>query len=89
METGYDYITVLIFVVIVLTFLQFSRQSDQQILPYIYPSIGCAVGNYLGNAGVEQGNMVMELSAWSVIIATVGFVFLKIIRKGGAPDEDI
>ena len=80
METVFDFITVAIFIAIVGMFIQFSRKEDQNISAYIWPSIGCALGNYFGNEG-------FDLAAWIIIGGTVAYVFLFILRKEGVPDD--
>ncbi|WP_308910188.1 XrtV sorting system accessory protein [Pseudokordiimonas caeni] len=80
MSTIFDFVTVAIFVAIVGMFFQFSRREDQNIAAYIWPALGCAFANYFGNKG-------FDLIAWIMIAATLGYVFLFILRRQGVPDE--
>lgn len=81
METIFDFVTVGIFIGIVILYFQYSKKEDQNILMYIWPSIGCATANYFGNKG-------FDIAGWSFIGVTLICVYLFIIRNGGAPDQE-
>ena len=80
MSTIYDFTTLAIFIGLVGMFLQFSRKEDQDILAYIWPMLGCAVGNYLGNEG-------FEIAAWALIVTTLLYIFFKILKPEGVADK--
>lgn len=80
MSTIFDFATVLVFLFIVVLFFHFSKDEDQDILAYIWPSIGCALANYFGNN-------TFDLVAWIFISLTLLYVYWFIVRLGGVPDE--
>lgn len=80
MSTIFDFVTVLIFLGIVVLFFQFSKKEDQDILAYIWPCVGCALGNYFGNKGFDLGG-------WTFIALTLVYVFWFIFRPKGIPDK--
>jgi ABC-type sugar transport system permease subunit len=76
-ETAYDWITVMIFAGLVTRFLQQSAkptETDDRLRHYLVPSVGCAVANWLGNAG-------WHLAAIALIIALLAYAFVFLVRK--------
>lgn len=72
MQTVYDWVSVGIFGGLIILFLQRStsdapRHGDSLLL-YLAAGVGCAVANYLGNAG-------HHVIAIGLIGLTVGFIF--------------
>ncbi|NWG46206.1 MAG: hypothetical protein HXY25_06620 [Alphaproteobacteria bacterium] len=51
METYFDWITVLAFMIIAGTFFYRVRAEDPPLVLYVGLSIGCAIANWLGNEG--------------------------------------
>ena len=54
MSTVYDWVAVAIFAGLIVLFLQRSADDGPEVdsvWHYLPPSIGCALGNYLGNEG--------------------------------------
>jgi hypothetical protein len=84
MNTIYDFVSVAIFIALVGMFLQFSRKEDQDIAAYIWPMLGCAIGNFLGN---ELDGIAGPISAWAVFIATGAYIFLRILKNEGVADH--
>jgi hypothetical protein len=80
MSTIYDFITVAIFIALVGMFLQFSRKEDQDIGAYVWPMLGCAIGNFLGNEG-------FVIPAWIVIAGTCAYIFFRILKNEGVADD--
>ena len=70
METIYDWVTVAIFAGLVVLFLERSRAGDESdpLYNYLIAAVGCALGNYLGNEG-------MDAFAVLVIGATLAFIY--------------
>ena len=69
METAFDWISVLLFAGIALTFLQRSVKPPNfpdPALSYLPPTLGCAVGNWFGNEGYP-------LIAMTILVAAVGW----------------
>lgn len=54
METIYDWLTVIVFAVLIVVLLQRSvgpPEGEDKLYHYFVPAIGCGVANYLGNSG--------------------------------------
>lgn len=81
MQTPYDWITVAIFAGLIVIFLQRSvgeGEPQDTILSYLPPSIGCAVANYFGNKGWEDGNAAYQLLGALGIAAVLAYTFYVI-----------
>ena len=58
METVYDWVSIAIFAGLIVLFISRAtsdndEEASQSIVPYLLAGVGCAVGNYLGNAGQD------------------------------------
>ena len=74
MNTVYDWVTILIFGVLVVVFLQRSMipiQKSDKIYHYLPPALGCALANYLGNHD-------QRFAAIAITIAVVGYILFVI-----------
>lgn len=83
METAYDWITVLIFAGVVTRFLSQSvnpEGSDDSLLQYLVPSVGCALANWLGNEG-------WDLPAIAVIALTLAYIYYVFRPSRRSPPE--
>ena len=71
METVFDWVTITIFAGLVVLFLQRSTsdENDDSIWPYLGGALGCAVANYIGNAG-------HTLLASLIVVATLAYIVL-------------
>ena len=74
METAYDWITVALFAMLAITFLQRSvgpRPPGDRTLAYLPPALGCAAADRLGNADHHLQAVVLILLVvvyiWGVI----------------------
>ena len=88
METPYDWITIAIFAGLIVIFLQRSvgdAEPQDSILSYLPPAIGCAVSNYLGNKGYEDGDVLYHALGVLGIIAVLVYcyVVLKPFKRFG------
>ena len=88
METIYDWVTVAIFAGLIVIFLQRSvgdAEPQDSIMSYLPPSIGCAVANYFGNEGIENGNTIYQVIAALGIIAVLAYTYyvIKPFQKHG------
>lgn len=81
MQTPYDWITIAIFAGLIVIFLQRSvsdSQTQDSILSYLPPSIGCAVSNYLGNEGYD----IVAILGIAAVLAYSYFVLKPFKRPG-------
>lgn len=88
MQTIYDWVTVAIFAGLIVIFLQRSvgdTEPQDSILSYLPPAIGCAVSNYFGNEGIEQGSVVYQALAALGIVAVLAYTYyvIKPFQKQG------
>lgn len=77
METPFDWVTMAIFVGLILLFLQRSTEDEpvDTIWHYLPPSVGCAVANYVGNEGygVAAFAIMLGIAAYIVLVLKVHF----------------
>jgi hypothetical protein len=88
MQTVYDWVTVAIFAGLIVVFLQRSvgdTEPQDSILSYLPPALGCAVSNYFGNEGLDQGNAAYQILAALGIIAVLAYTYfvIKPFQKHG------
>ena len=73
METIFDWVTVIIFVGMVVLFLQRSTGDEppkDNLLQYVPPSLGCMAANYFGN----QGQVQLAAAIVFGVLAYIAFV---------------
>jgi hypothetical protein len=71
MSTVFDFLSIAIFAGLIVLFLQRSvgeTTPDDHLWQYLVAAVGCALANYLGNAGWTIGAVL-------VIGATLAFIF--------------
>lgn len=81
MQTPYDWITVAIFAGLIVVFLQRSvgeGEPQDSIMSYLPPAVGCALSNYFGNEGLEQGSQLYQGLAIVGILAVLAYTYLVI-----------
>jgi hypothetical protein len=88
MQTIYDWVTVAIFAGLIVVFLQRSvgeGEPQDSILSYLPPAIGCAVSNWFGNKGVEEGLPAYHAIAALGIVAVLAYTYyvIKPFQKHG------
>ncbi len=77
METIYDWVTVAIFAGLIVLFLQRSvGPARDSLWQYLGASVALAVLNQVGNAAVEQGNLVYHAVAAGGIAAVLAFIYV-------------
>jgi hypothetical protein len=76
-QTIFDFVTLAMFVCLVVLFLQRSVSPEPRDHMYQYapPAIGCAVANYFGNQGVKLENQGLVVVAWVLVACVIGYVF--------------
>lgn len=88
MQTVYDWVTVAIFAGLIVIFLQRSvgdGEPQDSILSYLPPAIGCAVSNWFGNKGIEEGSAAFQAIAALGIAAVLAYTYyvIKPFQRGG------
>lgn len=56
------------------------QRSSEEVLRdklwhYAPPAIGCAVSNYLGNKGIEDGMTILQVLAGGLLVGVVVYIF--------------
>ncbi|WP_448582799.1 XrtV sorting system accessory protein [Thermaurantiacus sp.] len=75
METIYDWATVAIFAGLIVLFLQRSvGPARDSLWQYLGASVALAVLNQVGNAAIDQDNMLYHVVAAGGIAAVVAFI---------------
>lgn len=81
MQTPYDWITVAIFAGLIVVFLQRSvgeGEPQDSIMSYLPPAVGCALSNYFGNEGLDQGSQLYQALAVVGILAVLAYTYFVI-----------
>lgn len=87
METVYDWVTVIIFAGLIVLFLQRSVGPERDHLwQYLAAAIALAVLNQVGNAAIEQANILYHVVAAGGILAVLAFIQIVLKPFGGFRD---
>ena len=74
MQTVYDFVTVICFICIVVTYLMFTERGMKILAHFMLPAVAFAIANQLGN---HAGNNVpMNALAVILIVAGIGYTFI-------------
>lgn len=78
METPYDWLTIAIFAGLVVLFMQRSATPNPRdsLWQYLAAAAGCAFANWLGNAAIEEKNLMLHVAAVAVVLGTLGFIYV-------------
>lgn len=78
METVWDWLTVFCFAGLVTLMLQRSSEEvlRDKLWQYAPPAVGCAVANYVGNKGVEDGNVGLHIVAGLILAGVIVYIFV-------------
>ena len=81
METVWDWVTIICFGGLVVLMLQRSveEKTRDHLMEYLFPALGCAVANYLGNRAVENGDVIFHIGAGLVLVLVAVYVF-KVLK---------
>lgn len=77
METVWDWLTVFAFAGLVTLMLQRSSEEvlRDKLWHYAPPAIACAVSNYVGNKGIEDGSAGLQVLAGVILVGVVIYIF--------------
>jgi hypothetical protein len=84
METPYDWITMAVFVGLIILFLERSTAPEpvDTIWHYIPPSVGCAFANYAGNEGYGWAAIAILIGVGAYVL-----LVLKLQIPGVGPPK--
>jgi hypothetical protein len=74
MQTVYDFVTVICFGCVVLTYFMFTEGGMKVLAHFMLPAVAFAIANQVGN---HAGNNVpMNVLAVALIVAGIGYTFI-------------
>lgn len=75
METIWDWITVICFGGLIVLMLQRSVEEETRdhLMEYLFPSLGCAIANYIGNHYSDLGAAVAMLVVGAYVFKVLKF----------------
>jgi hypothetical protein len=76
MSTVYDFVTVVCFVCIVLTYFMFTEGGMKTLAHFMLPAAAFAVGNQVGNVALQGGNVFLNGLAIVLIAAGIGYTYI-------------
>jgi hypothetical protein len=74
MQTVYDFVTVICFLCIVVTFFMFTEGGVKVLGHFMLPAAAFAIANQLGNHAGD--NLAMNVLAVILIVAGIGYTFV-------------
>jgi Na+/H+-dicarboxylate symporter len=86
LQTLFDWAAIAVFAGLVVLFLHRSTSevAVDRIYHYAPPAVGCAIGNYVGNLGVQEGRTDLQAFAGVTLLACIAYIFhiLRPFRNG-------
>lgn len=76
MKTPYDFVTVICFACMVLTYFMFTEGGMKMLAHFMLPAAAFAIANQVGNAGLQGGNMLLNALAIVLIAAGIGYTYI-------------
>ncbi len=76
MKTAYDFVTVMCFACMVLTYFMFTEGGTKMLAHFMLPAAAFAIGNQVGNVGLESGNMLLNALAVALIVVGIGYTYI-------------
>jgi hypothetical protein len=74
MQTVYDFVTVICFICVAVTYFMFTEGSMKVLAHFMLPAVAFAIANQVGN---HAGNNVpMNILAVILIVAGIGYTFM-------------
>lgn len=74
MQTVYDFVTVICFICIAVTYFMFTEGGMKILAHFMLPAVAFAIANQLGNHA--ENNVPMNILAVILIIAGIGYTFM-------------
>ena len=77
MRTPYDFITVICFGCVVLTYFIFTEGGMKTLAHFLLPAAAFAIANLIGNAALQDGgNVELNILAVALIAAGIGYTYV-------------
>ncbi len=76
MKTVYDFVTVMCFACIVLTYFMFTEGGMKTLAHFMLPAAAFAIANQVGNLGLHSDNILLQGLAIVLIIAGIGYTYI-------------
>ncbi len=76
MKTVYDFVTVISFGCMVLTYFMFTEGGLKVLAHFMLPAAAFAIANQVGNAALLSGNIWFNALAIVLIAAGIGYTYI-------------
>ena len=76
MKTVYDFVTVICFICIVVTYFKFTEGGMKVLAHFMLPAAAFAIANQVGNHALAGSNLPMNVLAVILIVAGIGYTFI-------------
>ncbi len=76
MSTVYDWVTVVCFACVVLTYFMFTEGGMTTLAHFLLPAAAFAIANQVGNVALQSGNTLLNGLAIVLIVAGIGYTFV-------------
>ncbi len=76
MKTVYDWVTLVSFLCMVLTYFMFTEGGMKTLGHFMLPAAAFAIANQVGNAGLQAGNTMLNGLAIVLIAAGIGYTYI-------------
>jgi len=79
MQTLYDFVTVICFICVVLTYFMFTEGGMKVLVHFMLPAVAFAIANQVGNHAGD--NVLMNVLAVVLITAGIGYTFIIVRHR--------
>jgi hypothetical protein len=76
MKTVYDFVTVICFICMAVTYFMFTEGGTKILAHFMVPAAAFAIANQVGNLALAGNNMPLNILAVVLIVAGVGYTFI-------------
>lgn len=76
MKTAYDFVTVISFGCMALTYFMFTEGGLKVLAHFMLPAAAFAIANQVGNAALQGGNLWLNALAIVLILAGIGYTYI-------------
>ena len=76
MKTAYDFVTVICFACMVLTYFMFTEGGAKTLAHFMLPAAAFAIANQVGNRALQSGDLLWNGLAIVLIAAGIGYTYI-------------
>ncbi|RBP17143.1 hypothetical protein DFR50_10328 [Roseiarcus fermentans] len=78
MKTVYDFVTVISFACLVLTYFMFTEGGLKVLAHFMLPAAAFAIANQVGNVALQRGYLWLDALAVVLIVAGIGYTYIVV-----------